>query len=221
MQDSDTKKLLACIMAADRGSANALVDQWAKDRSYSEALKILLEPAVREFGIMWSGDDNISLAQGYIAGKIAEDIVNKAFAEHPPQQKETSDYSVVLGNIEDDYHPLGRRLLASFLAMNGWNVIDLGNDTLAGDFVDAAIENHARVIGVSAMMYDHALNIIKVREELNRRALNGKIQLAVGGAVFNEHLVLVEKVGGDGSAPNAIDAIELFENLRSRSLKFG
>lgn len=218
MLDEDAENLLSFIFAADRHGAIDYVDRWAQTRNYADAIKLLLEPALREFGIKWSMDENISLAQGYIAGKIAEDIVSKTLAEHKPTASTRSSRCLVIGNAENDYHQLGRRLLGSFLAMHGWHVIDLGNDVMANEFIESAVENNARIIGVSAMMYDNALNITKIRDELVRRKLDGHIQLAVGGAIFNEHPTLFEEVGGDGTAENALVALNLFEELWQRSL---
>lgn len=216
MLNDDQKVLLQMIFDADRQAALEFVDRWAVTQSYSAALTELLEPVIREFGIQWSKNEEVSLAQGYIAGKIAEDVVNRALSEVEPSTQGEAK-TVILGNIEDDFHQLGRRLLGSFLTMHGWQVIDLGNDVLAEEFVNQAVEHRARVIGVSSMMYTHALNIKKVRDELDARGLSGKIQLAVGGAVFNEHLVLLETVGGDGTATNAIEALTLFDDLWQRS----
>lgn len=219
MLDKDVESLLNLIFAADRHAAVDFVDTWAREHNYTDAIHTLLEPAMREFGIQWSQDENISLAQGYIAGKIAEDVVSRAFAEYNPAASATdSRRSIVIGNAEDDYHQLGRRLVGSFLTMHGWHVIDLGNDVLAEEFIDTAVENNARIIGVSAMMYDNALNVSKIREGLLRRNLNGHIQLAVGGAIFNENRTLVEEVGGDGTAVNAITALNMFNDLWQRSL---
>jgi len=218
MLTQEQNTLFQLILAADRHGANDFVDGWAKTSSYSASLLELLEPAIREFGKVWAGSEDISLAQGYIAGKIAEDILNKALSEQSPTKSIDEQRTVIIGNIEDDYHQLGRRLLGSFLTMHGWNVVDLGNDVLAEEFVDEAVKSHARVIGVSSMMYNHALNIKKARDEIGKRGLTGKIQLAVGGAIFNEHLVLLDTVGGDGTAVNAIEALPLFEDLWQRSL---
>ncbi|SHJ88914.1 methylmalonyl-CoA mutase C-terminal domain-containing protein [Malonomonas rubra DSM 5091] len=218
MLNPDQKQLLEIVFSANRQNALDFVDQWAATRSYSQALTELLEPVIREFGIEWSKGEEISLAQGYVAGKIAEDIATKAFAEFDPVKNASEKRTVIIGNIEDDYHQLGRRLLGNFLAMHGWNVVDMGNDVLAEEFVDEAVKQNARIIGASAMMYSHALNIKKVRDEIDRRGLGGKIQLAVGGAVFNENLLPIEKVGADGTALNAIEALDLFEQLWQRSL---
>jgi methanogenic corrinoid protein MtbC1 len=62
------------------------------------------------------------------------------------------------------------------------------------------------------------VNIRSVREELESRGLSGRIQLAVGGAVFRLRPELVEEVGGDGTAPSALQAPALFDRLLARSL---
>ena len=87
-----------------------------------------------------------------------------------------------------------------------------------GDFVDAALANGARVIGVSAMMLTTAENIRALRSEIDARGLGGRIQLAVGGAVFKLRPELMLEVGGDGTASSAIQAPELFERLWAHSL---
>jgi methanogenic corrinoid protein MtbC1 len=85
--------------------------------------------------------------------------------------------------------------------------------------VNKAVETCARVIGVSAMMYTTAGNIRKVRDELDSRNLSGRIQLAVGGAVFKLRPELTHEVGGDGTASSCFKAPKLFEELWERSLK--
>jgi methanogenic corrinoid protein MtbC1 len=104
-------------------------------------------------------------------------------------------------------------MVAVFLRAAGWKVVDMGNDVAPADFVAAAVRHGARVIGVSAMMLTTAENIRAVREELDARGLSGRIRLAVGGAVFKLRPELVSEVGGDGTAPSAIQAPALFDIL--------
>ena len=126
---------------------------------------------------------------------------------------------VVIGNIEEDFHALGRRMVGTFLRAEGWIVHDLGNDVPATEFVDKALEVGARVIGVSAMMMTTARNVRKVRDEIDNRGLTGRIQLAVGGAVFRVCPGLAEEVGGDGTAPDALGAAGLFDRLWEESVR--
>ncbi len=208
-------QLTQFLLQANRNAANALVDNWAKDHSYEESISRLLEPALNAFGAVWASSDNVSLAQGYMAGKIAEDIMKKVYEEQKDNNApdETKKGPVVVGNIEDDYHSLGRKLVATFLRADGWEVVDMGNDVPAEEFVDKALETGAKVIGVSAMMHVNALNIKKLRQEIDRRGLTGRLQLAVGGAIFVLRPKLVAETGGDGTARNALQTPALMEKL--------
>jgi len=208
------EQLLACMLAADRKRASLLVEGWAAQNSYDRAVSELLEPVLQKFGDIWATDEDVSLAQGYISAKISEDIMLKA-AEGRSAAGEALPLKgpVVLGNIEDDYHALGRKLVGTFLRADGWQVIDLGNDVLPETFVDTAQKSGSKVIGASAMMYVNAVNIKKLRDEIDHRGLTGKIQLAVGGAVFILRPELVAEVGGDGTARNALAASAMVEAL--------
>jgi methanogenic corrinoid protein MtbC1 len=178
-----------------------------------------MEPVLEDVGDRWAREQ-LSLAQGYVAGKVAEDLLLKIHAaDEEAGTGHAAKGPVVLGNIEDDYHSLGRKLVSVFLQSAGWRVVDLGNDVPAAQFVDAAVEAGARVIGVSAMMYTTASNIRGIRDELDRRRLSGRIQIAVGGAVFKLRPELADEVGGDGTASSGFRAPQLFERLWERSLR--
>jgi len=207
------KKLLQSIIDANRGLANSLMNDFAMQTNYRSALSLLFEPVLDQIGEMWFAE-KLSLAQGYFAGKIAEDVFNEASkSEEFILTQGKSKGNVVIGNIEDDFHSLGRKLIGTFLHTSGWKVVDLGNDILAKDFVDKALETESSIIGVSAMMYTTAINISSLRDEIDKRNLTNSIKLAVGGAVFKLRPELVAEVGGDATADNALKVPDLFDNL--------
>lgn len=213
-------ELTRLINEADREGANRLVDRFAAERGYEAAMSRLLEPVLRGVGERWERED-VSLAQSFVAGKVAEDVLAKALAASPSGGLGEARGTAVIGNIVDDYHSLGRRMVGTFLKSAGWTVLDLGNDVPPAEFVDCAVAEGARVIGVSAMMFVTARGIRGVRDELDRRGLSGRIMLAVGGAVFKVRPELVAEVGGDGTADSAMASPALFASLRERSLKAG
>ncbi len=208
--DTTRKELLQHILNGNRQQAVALLESWAEQFHWQETVRTLLEPTLDAIGKLWAAE-KISLAAGYMAGKIAEDVLLKA-AQVEEIVPETLG-PVVLGNVEDDYHSLGRKLVAIFLRTSGWKVIDLGNDVPAETFVDVAVKNKATAIGVSAMMLTTAENIRAIRDEIDRRGVSGKVKLAVGGAVFRVRPELVAEVGGDGTATSAVDAPRLMAEL--------
>lgn len=217
--NDDRQTLTALILNAERDEANAFMDALAAQSSYREVFLSLLEPVLKDIGEMWV-EEELSLAQGYVAGKIAEDLLEK-MVHSGEQQRERANSKgpVVIGNIEDDYHELGKKMVCTFLRTAGWRVYDLGPDVTAGEFVARAVEVGARIIGVSAMMYSTAEHIKTVREEIDAQGLRGKVLLAVGGAVFKLQPDLVHEVGGDGTIDAAINAPEFFDHLWATSIK--
>jgi methylmalonyl-CoA mutase cobalamin-binding domain/chain len=177
----------------------------------------VLHPALVQIGRLW-GLESASLVQTFVASKIAEDVLLRCTPDKAgPSPTAAHKGQIVIGNIEDDFHSLGRRMVVSFLRAAGWQVHDLGNDVTAEQFVEKAIEVKAAVVGASAMMQTTALNIRRLRDLIDARGLKGRIKLAVGGAVFNWHPDLVAEVGGDGTANNAAGADALMERLQAEA----
>lgn len=218
MKEETLQQVIDAIINSDRAEAIDLIVNWGEEHGYLSAVSDILEPTLLSINADYEAGKPVSLAHGYIIAKVAEETFRRAAAS--PEENAGAPVSkgaVVIGNIEDDYHALGRKMVGSFLRVSGWDVHDLGNDVLAKDFVEAALKVDAKVIGVSAMMQTTALNIAQVREEIDSRGLKGRLQLAVGGAVFILRPALVEQVGGDGTARNALLAPKLFSELRDHA----
>ncbi|MBF0407911.1 MAG: cobalamin-dependent protein [Candidatus Riflebacteria bacterium] len=215
MQKEEVRKqLLELILAGNLDETRILINSWAAIHSYRSAASEILDPVLEEIGQLWGGE-KISLAAGYLTGKIAEETYLKILDNQEIIVKPKG--CAIIGNVEDDFHSLGRRLVGIFLKNAGWNAVDLGNDVSAKTFVDSAVEHNASVIGASAMMFTTAENIIKIRNEIDERGLTSRIKLAVGGAVFKMRPELVAEVGGDGTALSALDAPALFEKLTGQT----
>jgi methanogenic corrinoid protein MtbC1 len=208
-RDAAIDAIISRINEANRDAALEILMSKAADLGFPAVARDYLDPAIDRIGRGWERGEGVTLAQSYVAAKVAEDFLNEVAQRsgEPAMPMGTA----VIGNAEDDYHALGRRMLGVFLSAAGWRVVDLGNDVLARDFVDRALSEGASVIGVSAMMRSTALNIRRVRDEIDGRGAG--LRLAVGGAVFNARPDMVAEVGGDGTSRNAIEAVELFSRL--------
>jgi methanogenic corrinoid protein MtbC1 len=214
MNTNEQQQAIAGLVnEGEKDEAVGLLLEWSRQTSFKHVIFNVLEPMLAEWGRLWM-QGKLSLAHGYISGKVAEEVFlhaasDKEFLLSTGKPKGT----IVLGNIEDDFHPLGRRLVQIFAKAAGWNIIDLGNDITAEIFIESAVEHKADIIAVSAMMFTTARNIDRIRTLMEKQSLSGKIQLAVGGAVFKLRPELVTEVGADGTAGNAIEAPALFDSL--------
>jgi methanogenic corrinoid protein MtbC1 len=215
IEENETKKDLISNLILDGEKDKSLVylKLWAKEYGFKEVIFSILEPMLQKWGKLWMQGE-LSLAHGYLSGKIAEEFYLLASEDEDFKAlSKIKKGKIVIGNIEDDFHPLGRKLVSIYSKAAGWDIIDLGNDVTADVFVEKALENNANIIAVSAMMFTTAKNVIKVRNEIEAQNLSSKIKLAVGGAVFKLRPKLVEELGCDGTAQTAIEAPILFENL--------
>jgi len=214
MDTSEKQELIAqLINEGEKDKAVQQLTEWSAQTTFKDVIFNVLEPMLVSWGKLWM-QGKLSLAHGYLSGKVAEEfyLIASQSEEMVVANKQIKG-TIVLGNIEDDFHPLGRNLVNIFSTAAGWNIIDLGNDVPAEIFIENAIKNQAVIIAVSSMMFTTAKNILKIRKELDSQSLSDKIKLAVGGAVFKLRPELVTDIGGDGTADNAIDAPALFDSL--------
>ena len=123
---------------------------------------------------------------------------------------------VVIGAAYGDLHSLGKRIVMGCLKSLMIDVIDLGINIRAEQFVDCAVENDAQVIAISAMMVHTATGengSLKVRALLKERGLEHRIKLVVGGAPYRFDPELYAKVGADAWAPDGVTAAKVITQL--------
>lgn len=215
---SELEQVAAMVAAGDRAGATALVESYGARVGLAALVRDLFAPLLRGYDDQRAPDGTYPLAQIYVASKVVEDALNRFGEEYARLGRDVPNAGVaVIGNIEDDCHALGRRLIGVFLRAAGWQVHDLGVDVPAAEFVAKAKAVGAHVIGVSAMLYRTAEGIRAVRDRLDAEGLSGRVRLAVGGAVFRLRPDLTEEVGGDGTATHAAGAVALFARLRQAS----
>ena len=118
---------------------------------------------------------------------------------------------VVIGTVESDVHSIGKDLVGSFLFANGFEVFNLGVEVTADEFISKAEQVGAHVIGLSSLITMSMDFQRQVIEELKNRGLRDKYIVIVGGAPTSEDWA--EQIGADGWADDAIEAVELINNL--------
>ncbi len=110
-------------------------------------------------------------------------------------------------------HSIGKDLVGSFLFSNGFEVFNLGEEVPASKFVDKAEEVNAQVIGLSSLLTMSMDFQRQVIEELKKRGIRNKYKVIVGGAPTSEEWA--DEIGADGWADDAIEAVNLIQELLS------
>jgi corrinoid protein of di/trimethylamine methyltransferase len=118
---------------------------------------------------------------------------------------------VVIGVMEGDTHDIGKNLVKILVEAGGFEIIDLGRDVPPQTFVDTAIENTADVIALSTLMTTTMLGMPKVVDLLKEKGVREKFKVIVGGGPLSQGYS--DKIGADGYAPNASDALRLVQGF--------
>ena len=145
------------------------------------------------------------------AGEIMKDIMKELGPLlRGGEEAETSRGKVVLGTVKGDVHNLGKDVVALMLRGAGFEVIDLGVDVPAARFVSAAVELHADVIGMSALVSTTMDGQREVIELLREQGLADTYFTIVGGAPVSQQWA--DEIGADGYGRNAASAVRTLDD---------
>ncbi len=143
---------------------------------------------------------------------MAAEAMKVAFAKIKPHLAEDSGLNegiIVLATVEGDIHDIGKNIVAVLLENYGFKIIDLGKDVETADIINAAIENEADIIGLSALMTTTMPRMAEVVKEAKKHNLKCKVM--VGGAVLTPEYA--ESIGADAYSPDARNAVVTAKKL--------
>lgn len=118
---------------------------------------------------------------------------------------------VVIGTVQGDIHEIGKSLVGTMLAANGFQVYDLGVDVPVEKFVEKAKETGANLVGLSALLTTTMAVQAEVVEAFKKAGLRGQVKIIVGGAPVTRGWA--EEIGADGYSEDAIGAVDLARRL--------
>jgi 5-methyltetrahydrofolate--homocysteine methyltransferase len=117
--------------------------------------------------------------------------------------------TIVIATVEGDIHDIGKNLVVLMLKNYGYHVIDLGKDVAAERIVDTALEEHAQIIGLSALMTTTMMRMKDVVELAKERGCESRI--IIGGACITESFA--REIGADGYSGDAASCVKLVQRL--------
>jgi corrinoid protein of di/trimethylamine methyltransferase len=126
------------------------------------------------------------------------------------QQREVLG-KVVIGTVQGDIHEIGKTLVATMLAANGFEVHDLGVDVSSQQFIDKVREVNADVLGLSALLTTTILNQEQVILSLQEAGLRDQVKVIIGGVPANPEWA--DEIGADAYAENATEAVSVVKQL--------
>jgi methylmalonyl-CoA mutase cobalamin-binding domain/chain len=118
---------------------------------------------------------------------------------------------VVIGTVKGDIHDIGKNLVAMMLEGAGFEVINLGINTDADEFIAALEEHQPDILGMSALLTTTMPYMKVVIDSLKERNIRDDYIVMVGGAPLNEEFGMA--IGADAYCRDAAVATETAEAL--------
>jgi excisionase family DNA binding protein len=196
------------LVAGDEAGAWRVVeDAMASGRDPAAVHTEILVPARRRIGERWERDE-FSIGDEHRASVIAARLVGRLGPRFARRGRHRG--AVVLGAVEGERHALPGAILADLLRGRGFEVLDLGIDTPAASFVEAALAADrlvAVLVGATSAGREEALG-----EAIGRLHGAGMTASVLAGGRAVPDADAARRLGADGwsgtSATEAVAAVD-------------
>lgn len=151
----------------------------------------------------------VFLPQLMMAGETMKALIGRV----NPFLGEESAYKgkVIIGCAKGDLHDIGKSLVATQLAVKGFDVVDLGVDVNNNKFIERAEEIGADIIAISSLLTTSQYYMEELIHRMVEDGLRSKYRIVIGGGPINGEYA--KKIGADGYSRTATGAAKMCEKL--------
>ncbi|MEJ7735098.1 MAG: methionine synthase, partial [Polyangiaceae bacterium] len=112
---------------------------------------------------------------------------------------------VVMATVKGDVHDIGKNIVGVVLGCNNYDVVDLGVMVPCDKILDAALAEHADMVGLSGLITPSLDEMVHVASEMQRRGMT--MPLLIGGATTSrQHTALKIAPTYEHSTVHVLDA---------------
>lgn len=213
------ERYLDAMLACERGRANDLVMKAiAQGISIRDIYLQVLQPVQYEIGWLWQ-TGRISVGHEHYCTNSTQFIMTMLY----PQMfnGERAGRRMLATCVQGELHELGLRMLTDFFEMAGWDTHYLGANMPPDGVVSALEEWKTDVLAVGVTMHYHLEEAEKLIRAVRDSERTCDTVVLVGGYTFGVAKNLWQKLGADGTATDAQQAIVLSSQLIEGRKKHG
>lgn len=172
----------------------------------------LLAPTARRLGDYWDSDREDFVAVTMALWRIQE-VLRELAARVPAQTFQSgSARRALFSPMPGDQHSFGTLMVAECFERAGWQaeaLIEPDRAELVGKFSSEAYD----LVGLTVSNDCSSATLAALVTTIRTVSRNPKVKILIGGACINKQPGLAEACGADGTAPDAMSAVTLADNL--------
>lgn len=207
-------KIREAVADYDGAEIGIPVTQQALDDGITpiEIFQEVISPVMEKIGDQFAKLE-IFLPELMVAGMVIKQIQEKVLepAIKAAGAGSGSMGKVVIGTCQGDLHDIGKDMVALMLQVNGFEIVDLGIDNSPQKFIDAAKNEKADIIAMSALLTPSVPYISDVSKLLEGFGIRDQFKIIVGGAAVTKRWV--ERNDIDGYGRDAVEAVEICRSI--------
>jgi methanogenic corrinoid protein MtbC1 len=205
---NDWKNLCELMGNLDENGVMDVLDQFIATKpseQETEEAVMLCQKGMSEVG------DRFSAGEYFLGDLIfSGELLTNAFEKLKPLMGSASSEKVgtiVLGTVKGDLHDIGKNIFRAMAEAAGFEIVDLGIDQSAEEFVKKVKEVKPQIVGTAGVL-TLALNSMKdTIEALEAAGLRDDIKILIGGTPVSKEAC--EDLGADAYATNAAEAVKI------------
>ncbi len=114
---------------------------------------------------------------------------------------------VVIGTVRGDLHDIGKNVVITLLKAANYDVVDMGVDISAEQFVEAVKKHKPDIVAMSALLTTTMIEMENVISSLKKAGLRRKLKVIIGGAPITPEYA--KKIGADAAARDAVEGVRI------------
>jgi len=204
--------LIKYVMEGDGESGARLVKKLISSGENPEKLlDNALIPAMERVSEMFTSAD-FFLPEALMASEAFKFCLVE-IRKHQKKKARTVKGRVVLATVHGDIHDIGKNIVKMVLENAGYEINDLGANVSSADIIEAAKQDHADIVALSALMTTTMVEMSDIIKKLKSNELDSHV--LVGGAVLTPGFA--HKIGAHAYGADAMEGLRKADNImRSR-----
>lgn len=206
-----SRQYLDALLRGERYIASHLIlDAVERGVSIKDIYLHVFQRTQREVGRLWQ-TNQITVAQEHYCTAATQLIMSQLYPHI--FSTERIGCRLVATCVGNELHELGVRMVADFFELGGWDTYYLGANSPTASILLAVEERQADLLAISVTMTFHLSAAAQLVSVVRAREAIKDVPILIGGYPFNVSPDLWRRLGADGFARDAEEAIQVANQL--------
>jgi methanogenic corrinoid protein MtbC1 len=172
----------------------------------------VFERALQEVGTLWE-QGKIDVAAEHHFSHSTQQIMSQLYGLVLDERKRSRGATCLSLAVCGESHEIGSRMVADFLELEGWKSVYLGGNLGFQDILRTVTDRRPDVVALSATMAHNVDSAARIIRLIRGSAKLRTVGILLGGRAFNLDPALWRRIGADGYAANADEAVRAADSI--------